>query len=188
MRDASQVVARRDGNRWNEPLPGFRVSDLPTYDTIKGHTQMPTTALIISSCGRWFRSAQFKCRTVNARVCVRTFKSLYPFQVLCFTTKLRKKWRWEENDKKNQKEYRKSLCSPFRGTCAKYIILYISYFEKKKEKRNETQLSSVGQVGSYMDYVFILCPLANALHTATAKSFIVIRPLVIAVLSNTFAG
>lgn len=59
---------------------------------------------------------------------------------------------------------------------------------KKKEKRNETQLSSVGQVGSYMDYVFILCPLANALHTATAKSFIVIRPLVIAVLSNTFAG
>lgn len=55
-------------------------------------------------------------------------------------------------------EYRKSLCSPFGGTCAKYIKLYISSLKKRKHKL----LKSVGQVWSYIGYVFILSPAANA--------------------------
>lgn len=81
-------------------------------------------------------------------------------------------------------EYRKSLCSPFGGTCAKYIKLYISSLKKMKHK----QLKSIGQVWSYIDYVFILSPAANPFLMSTIQSFIVIRPLLIVVVSNTVEG
>lgn len=58
----------------------------------------------------------------------------------------------------SRSKVQKVLMFLFRRTCAKYIKLYISYLKKKKKK----QLNSVGQVRSYIDYVFILSPAADA--------------------------